>query len=93
MVSLQSISDPFKRTLLILHIMGSISYGVELELLVRPRLEDEDVVKLFESCNWMFGKLLDRKERTNNNRILHYLNISSTKDFHFLFYFHLTSYL
>lgn len=50
--------------------MDSVLYGVELELLVRPKLEDKDIVNLFKSKNWKFERLLDRKERTDNSRIL-----------------------
>lgn len=50
--------------------MISLSFGVELELLVRPKLEHEGVVELFRSDHWKFGKPLDRKERTNNSLIL-----------------------
>lgn len=49
--------------------MDSLSYGIELELLVCPKLED-NAVELFKKKNWKFGKVLDRKERMNNNRIL-----------------------
>lgn len=50
--------------------MNSLSYGVELELLVLPRLENEENADLFREKNWNFDKSIDRQERRKNSTIL-----------------------
>lgn len=46
------------------------SCGVKLELLVQPRLEDNEIAELLRSKNWKFGKPLSRKGRAENNGVL-----------------------
>jgi hypothetical protein len=50
--------------------MESLTFGVEIEILARPRVELLEVREELEEANWDFTKALDRKVRRINAKIL-----------------------
>ena len=46
--------------------MLSLSYGVEIETLVRPKLMDNRVKKLIDAKNWNYGAVIGKERHENN---------------------------
>lgn len=50
--------------------MGSITFGVEIEVLVRPKLEEADIAEALEAEGWIKEPLLSNRDRRINIEIL-----------------------
>ena len=50
--------------------MEGITFGIEIETLVRPKLEDADIAQKFRSARWNDEEVLSLKEQRSNIEIL-----------------------
>jgi hypothetical protein len=49
--------------------MEDVTFGVEIEILARPRVEYPAIRRAFEKANWDFSRSLDKKTHRLNSKI------------------------